>query len=85
LYQPHLAKCPGCFNTQLSTWSPRVFSPGVWDQIKIGLGARRVRCERCRRNFSSFRMIARRRRVEPLRDERGNLAPVRDADQGVAV
>lgn len=51
------AKCPKCYRTDLSTWMLRYYRPGNWTLIKNWLGGRRMRCEACRHNFVSFRLM----------------------------
>jgi DNA-directed RNA polymerase subunit RPC12/RpoP len=49
------AKCPQCYNTELCFWKPEQYhAPARW-RFLLAIGARPRRCERCRRNFVSFR------------------------------
>lgn len=51
------AKCPKCYRTDLSTWMMRYYRPGFWTRVKNAVGGRRMRCEACRHNFVSFRLM----------------------------
>jgi hypothetical protein len=76
LYEPFCAKCPRCYRTELTTWDPKMFIPNRWQRLKIALGARRARCERCRMNFSSFRAFKRKRQPgKTVVVERMNASP----------
>lgn len=68
LHDPLAAKCPKCYRTNLTSWNPKYYTPSLLTRIYIALGARRVRCERCRYNFASMKPIRRRRSVA-IRDE----------------
>ena len=48
------ARCPACYNLELSIWQPRFYRPPAGQRLKLRLGGRPRRCERCRRNFVSF-------------------------------
>ena len=49
------AKCPQCYNLELCLWKPEQYhAPAMW-RFLLAIGARPRRCERCRRNFVSFR------------------------------
>src|SRR5579863_4693844 len=50
------AKCPICQRMDLNGWTVKTYKPpAFWVAFKVGLGARRWRCEYCRLNFASFR------------------------------
>lgn len=51
------AKCPKCYRTDLSTWQLRYYRPPFMTMLKMHLGGRRMRCEACRQNFVSFRLM----------------------------
>ena len=48
------ARCPACYNLELSIWHPRFYRPPMIQRLKLHVGGRPRRCERCRRNFVSF-------------------------------
>jgi DNA-directed RNA polymerase subunit RPC12/RpoP len=49
------AKCPVCLDLKLTSWDPKHYRVPRWKRFLIKLGAHRYRCQRCRRNFVSFR------------------------------
>ena len=50
------AQCPGCYRMDLNSWTGKTYmDPPFWIKLKVGLGARKWRCEYCRLNFASFR------------------------------
>ena len=49
------AGCPKCYRMDLSTWDQKHYTVTRWSLMKLGFGARRLRCEACRCNFVSFR------------------------------
>lgn len=51
------AKCPTCHRMDLGRWSREFYSPSFITRVMLALGARAVRCEYCRNNFWSFRLI----------------------------
>lgn len=51
------ARCPRCYRMDLGTWDLKYYAPPRSVLIKIGLGAKRFRCEACRCNFVSFRKL----------------------------
>ena len=51
------ARCPKCLRTDLSSWSERYYHPPFTVVVKLGLGAKPLRCETCRCNFASFRLL----------------------------
>lgn len=51
------AKCPKCLRSDLAFWSPQYYRPPLGVALKLALGARRLRCEACRHNFASFRLL----------------------------
>jgi len=51
------AKCPRCCRMELGTWSEKYCTPSFLVRLKIYFGALRIRCERCRCNFASFRKV----------------------------
>ena len=51
------AKCPKCLRTDLTFWSPQYYRPPLVVSLKLAFGARRLRCEVCRHNFASFRLL----------------------------
>lgn len=52
------AHCPRCLDPNLKGWSEPYLSVGWWNRLKVVLGARKYRCDRCRCNFASFRSRA---------------------------
>ncbi|MDX2182329.1 MAG: hypothetical protein SFV18_22255 [Bryobacteraceae bacterium] len=58
LRQLHLARCPSCYRTELTTWSEKYHRTTAWQAWRLALGAKRVRCAACRCNFVSFRKVA---------------------------
>ncbi len=50
------ARCPKCYRMDLSSWEQKYYNATRWSMIKLGVGARRLRCEACRCNFVSFRL-----------------------------
>ena len=51
------AKCPTCHRMDLSRWSREFYSPPFLTRFMLGCGAKPVRCEYCRNNFWSFRLV----------------------------
>ena len=51
------ARCPNCLRTDLGEWSELYFHPGWKNRLKLRLGAKPYRCEFCRYNFASFRLL----------------------------
>lgn len=50
------AHCPICLRMDLNGWTGKTYTnPPFWVAFKVGLGARKWRCEYCRYNFASFR------------------------------
>jgi hypothetical protein len=50
------ARCPVCRRMDLNGWTGKTYTdPPFWVAFKVGLGARKWRCEYCRLNFASFR------------------------------
>ena len=49
------ARCPLCFRMDLSVWQLKDFKPAFWENLKLGFGGHRWRCEYCRLNFVSLR------------------------------
>lgn len=50
------ARCPICLRMDLNGWTGKTYTdPPFWVAFKVGLGARKWRCEYCRLNFASFR------------------------------
>ncbi len=50
------ARCPVCLRMDLNGWTGKTYTnPPFWVAFKVGLGARKWRCEYCRLNFASFR------------------------------
>lgn len=48
------ARCPRCYRTDLNYWSETHYHVSFWQRLKIGMGAKKYRCEVCRCNFTSF-------------------------------
>lgn len=51
------AKCPSCQRMDLGRWSREYYSPRFLTRMMLALGAKPVRCEYCRNNFWSFRLV----------------------------
>ncbi|HEU0120409.1 MAG TPA: hypothetical protein VFQ91_07790 [Bryobacteraceae bacterium] len=51
------AKCPTCHRMDLGRWSRDYYSPPFATRFMLNVGARPIRCEYCRNNFWSFRMV----------------------------
>lgn len=51
------ARCPKCYRMDLSSWEQKYYSPSQWSIVKLAVGGSRVRCEACRCNFVSFRLV----------------------------
>ena len=51
------AKCPSCHRMDLSRWTREFYNPATTTRCMLGLGAKPVRCEYCRLNFWSFRLV----------------------------
>ncbi|MBI3682486.1 MAG: hypothetical protein HY235_19065 [Acidobacteria bacterium] len=51
------ARCPQCYRMDLTTWSEEHYLPRFATWIRICFGAKRLRCEPCRLNFASFRVL----------------------------
>lgn len=49
------AKCPSCLRTDLTSWDPKLYRRSRWQDLQVWLGASRLRCDACRRNFISWR------------------------------
>ncbi len=49
------ARCPKCLRMDLTYWSPSYYHVSFGKGLLMSLGARPLRCERCRCNFVSFR------------------------------
>jgi len=49
------ARCPTCLRMDLNAWSGKTYEPPFWMKLKISFGAKRWRCEYCRKNFVDFR------------------------------
>lgn len=51
------ARCPRCYRLDLSTWDTSHYhAPTLW-RVLMSFGARPRRCEACRNNFISFRLV----------------------------
>lgn len=48
-------RCPKCFRTDLTSWSPSRYYVPFGQGVLMFLGARPYRCDYCRHNFVSFR------------------------------
>ncbi|HBY59662.1 MAG TPA: hypothetical protein DEH78_07545 [Solibacterales bacterium] len=46
---------------KLSSWNPKYYFPTGSVACKLAFGARRVRCDACRVNFATFRLVRHRR------------------------
>jgi endogenous inhibitor of DNA gyrase (YacG/DUF329 family) len=60
IYRPKnlfFAKCSRCHRMDLSRWTREYYSPGLVTRVMLALGAKAVRCEYCRHNFWSFRLV----------------------------
>lgn len=51
------AKCPKCHRMDLNKWSMDHYNPPRTTLLALAFGAKPLRCEYCRNNFWSFRMI----------------------------
>lgn len=51
------AKCPMCHRMDLSRWTREFYNAPFLTRFMLGFGAKPVRCEYCRNNFWSFRMV----------------------------
>lgn len=51
------AKCPSCHRTDLSRWTKEFYRPDFLTKLMLAFGAKPARCEYCRKNFWSFRLI----------------------------
>lgn len=51
------AKCPKCHRMDLSRWTREFYNAPFLTRFMLGLGAKPVRCEYCRNNFWSFRLV----------------------------
>jgi hypothetical protein len=51
------AKCPSCHRMDLSRWTREFYNPTTTTRFMLALSAKPVRCEYCRLNFWSFRLI----------------------------
>jgi DNA-directed RNA polymerase subunit RPC12/RpoP len=51
------AKCSLCHRMDLSRWSRDYYNPSTWTKLMLAFGAKPVRCEYCRNNFWSFRLV----------------------------
>lgn len=51
------AKCPRCLRMDLTYWSEQYYRAPLSITWKIAFGAKRIRCEACRHNFASFRLL----------------------------
>ena len=51
------AKCGLCHRMDLSRWSREFYNASLITRCMLNLGAKPVRCEYCRNNFWSFRMV----------------------------
>lgn len=70
------ACCPRCYRTRLTTWDEEYYRPKLWQRIRLTLGAKPVRCDVCRLNFTSFLRV----RGEPApRGEAALLGAERDS------
>lgn len=49
------ARCPVCYNLELSLWQPSFYRPPRSWKVLLAFGAKPRRCEACRKNFVSFR------------------------------
>lgn len=51
------ARCPRCYRMDLGVWDARYYSPSLPARIKMAFGGKRFRCEACRCNFVTFRLM----------------------------
>lgn len=51
------AKCPTCHRMDLGRWSREFYSPRTLTKVMLAIGANPIRCEYCRNNFWSFRLV----------------------------
>jgi len=49
------ARCPKCYNLELSLWDPAYYRPPSSWKFLLAIGGRPRRCQSCRTNFVSFR------------------------------
>jgi len=72
------AKCPRCYQMDLSTWTLHHYRVPGWKTLLINLGANPYRCEYCRHNFVSLR---RRKYKFSFRRRKTEAAPVAETSQ----
>ena len=86
IYRPEnifYAKCSRCHRMDLSRWSRDYYNPGLVTRMMLALGAKPVRCEYCRNNFWSFRMV-REKFSKAKRSARSQIViPVEDSASAV--
>jgi len=52
-----LARCPRCYRLELVNWEETYYHvPPMW-KFLLAIGAKKVRCNPCRHNFTSFRKV----------------------------
>jgi C4-type Zn-finger protein len=75
------AKCPTCHRMDLSQWNREYYTPGFSTRVALGLGAKPVRCEYCRNNFWSFRVLHERFSKEKRAARSQVVIPAEDASK----
>lgn len=55
LFDLLFARCPRCYGMELGSWDLKHYNARGLTRLLVTIGARRVRCDRCRHNFVSFR------------------------------
>jgi hypothetical protein len=51
------ARCQSCDRMDLSRWTREFYQPNWLTRTMLALGAKPIRCEYCRNNFWSFRLV----------------------------
>lgn len=51
------ARCPRCYRVELGQWQEEYYRPRWPTRLALVLGAKPVRCEACRYNFTSYRRV----------------------------
>ena len=70
------AKCPRCDRLDLSSWKPEQYYVSLLRRMLLRMGGRPTRCNACRCNFVSFRLV----KVQYTRQRR-NASPVAVPDE----
>jgi hypothetical protein len=75
------AKCSMCHRMDLSRWTREFYNAPFLTRFMLGLGAKPVRCEYCRNNFWSFRMVRERFSREKRAARSQVVIPVEQEEQ----